>query len=93
MHCNRYTCHSLKVYLRRRGFSAISHHLFVARWRPPRFLEATLWARRKAARLGYPIRLPRALDAETYGGPIRRPWRHHPALAPLRRLRRLLRHP
>jgi 2-polyprenyl-3-methyl-5-hydroxy-6-metoxy-1,4-benzoquinol methylase len=91
MHCNRYTCRSLKTYLGRLGFSAISHHLFVAHWRPPRFLEATRWARRKAAAMGYPILLPRALDPEIYGGPTRTPWRHHPALAPLRRLRRYVR--
>jgi 2-polyprenyl-3-methyl-5-hydroxy-6-metoxy-1,4-benzoquinol methylase len=91
MHCNRYTCRSLKRYLRPRGFAAISHHLFVANWRPPLFLSATRWSRRRAARLGYPILIPRALEEESYGGPIRRPWRRHPLLAPARRLRRRLR--
>jgi 2-polyprenyl-3-methyl-5-hydroxy-6-metoxy-1,4-benzoquinol methylase len=88
MHCNRYTCRSLKTYLRGQGFGAISHHLFVAGWRPPVGLAATRWARRRAGKLGYPILLPRALDAEMYSGPTRLPWRHHPALAPARRLKR-----
>jgi len=91
MHCNRYTCRSLKTYLRRNGFGAVSHHLFTARFRPPRLLEASLWARRRAAALGYPVLLPRSLEPESYSGPFRQPWRHHPALAPARRLGRRLR--
>jgi len=91
MHCNRYTCRSLKVYLRRRGFAAISHHLFVAGWSPPIGLGATRWSRRRAASLGFPIVLPRALDLEMYSGPTRQPWRHQPLLAPARRLKRFLR--
>lgn len=88
MHCNRYTRRSLKRYLRGQGFAAVSHHLFVPHWRPPRWLEATHWALRKAAKLGYPILLPRALKAERYCGVT---WRSHPALAPARWLKRLLR--
>src|SRR5262249_50050413 len=88
MHCNRYTCRSLKTYLRRNGFGALSHHLFAAHWAPPFWMGSGARTRRRAAALGYPIRLPRALDPETYGGPTRQPWRRHPLLAPLRRLKR-----
>lgn len=91
MHCNRYTCASLKRYLRKRGFGAISHHLFTARWNPPPGTRASAWARRRAAAMGYPILLPRALAPETYSGPVRANWRHHRALAPLRRLKRFVR--
>jgi len=90
MHCNRYTCRSLKSYLRRLGFPALSHHLFAAHWPLPRWRQATPWAVRRAAEAGHPLVLPRALAPETYSGPIRVPWRHHPALAPLRRLKRRL---
>jgi len=91
MHCNRYTCHSFKLYLRRHGFGALSHHLFVPHAWPPRWLQATRWARRRAAKMGYPILLPRADQPEIYSGPTRRPWRQNPVLAPARRLKRLLR--
>ena len=90
MHCNRYTCRSLKVYLRRLGFASLSHHLFAPGWRLPRWLQSTRWARRRGAALGYPLILPRALDPELYSGPTRQPWRHHPALAPARRVKRLV---
>ena len=91
MHCNRYTCGSFKAFLRRHGFGALSHHLFVPAVWPPRWLQATRWARRRAARMGFPIVLPRADQPEIYNGPTRQPWRHHPALAPARRLKQLLR--
>jgi 2-polyprenyl-3-methyl-5-hydroxy-6-metoxy-1,4-benzoquinol methylase len=81
MHCNRYTCYSLKRYLRHYGFAAVSHHLFVPCWRLPVWLEGTRWARRRAAKMGYPLILPRALDRELYTGIT---WLSHPAALPLR---------
>lgn len=66
MHCNRYTKRSLRRYLRRHGFGAISHHLFVTHWTFPRILDATRLARRLAAHLKYPIHISRALAPELY---------------------------
>ena len=69
MHCNRYTKRSLKRYMRRQGFYAISHHLFLRKWptrRSAQWLHASTRSIRQAAALGYPIVLPRALEKEMY---------------------------
>jgi hypothetical protein len=81
MHCNRYTRRSLKRYLWRLGFVSISHHLFIPELPCWRCLMGTRWARKKAVRLGYPLRLPHALAREPYEGYS---WRTHPALRPVR---------
>ena len=78
MHCNRYTRSSLKRFMLQNGFAPISHHLFVPHWVPPGLLQASRWSRRRAAEMGYPIVLPRALAPEQYAG-----W--HVANRPFRR--------
>ncbi len=89
MHCNRYTRHSLKRYMRKLGFVPISHHLFVPELPGCSCLMATRRARKKAFRLGYPILLPQALAPEPYDGYS---WRTHPLMRPLRWLYLSLKH-
>jgi len=55
MHCNRYTKNSLKSYMKKLGFTAISGHFFVPNLHIPFFLVGTKWAWKKAYNMGYPI--------------------------------------
>lgn len=57
MHCNRYTKSSLKKYMKKLGFKAISGHFFVNFLPIYSFLEGTKKAWRKAYNLQYPILL------------------------------------
>jgi hypothetical protein len=84
MHCNRYTKYSLKSYMRKLGYSAISHHLFVVNFQPIPFLGLRR-AREKAYNMGYPILLPQAHKPELYEGYS---WRTHPLIRPVRWLYR-----
>jgi 2-polyprenyl-3-methyl-5-hydroxy-6-metoxy-1,4-benzoquinol methylase len=81
MHCNRYTKRSLKRYLARFGFAAVSHHVFAFNLRLGVRRAASPGARWLAFRAGYPISIPRALDPEWYEGAT---WKAHPLLAPVR---------
>lgn len=80
-HCNRFTRSSLKRYMSRQGFCAISHHLFAMDMSCPRPLWATNFAKKRAHAAGYPILLPQALRPEWYDGYV---WRTHPAMRPVR---------
>jgi 2-polyprenyl-3-methyl-5-hydroxy-6-metoxy-1,4-benzoquinol methylase len=84
MHCNRYTRYSFRSYMRKLGYSAISHHLFVVNFQSIPFC-ALRWAREKAYNTGYPILLPQAHRPEVYEGYS---WRTHPFMRPIRWLYR-----
>ena len=66
MHCNRYSKRSLKVYMSKLGFTPISEHLFACDLSVSRYLWGSHIARRKAAKLGYPLLLERALMPEMF---------------------------
>jgi 2-polyprenyl-3-methyl-5-hydroxy-6-metoxy-1,4-benzoquinol methylase len=66
MHCNRYSRRSLQAYLSELGFAPISDHLFACGLPLPRRRWGKPWARRNAAKLGYPILLERALLPELF---------------------------
>jgi 2-polyprenyl-3-methyl-5-hydroxy-6-metoxy-1,4-benzoquinol methylase len=85
MHCNRYTIHSLKVYLRRLGYRSLSHHLFAVNFPDDRMCFTKRGTINLASALGYPILLPQAHRSELYEGYS---WRTHPLTRPLRWLYR-----
>ncbi|MGA2463626.1 MAG: class I SAM-dependent methyltransferase [Thermodesulfobacteriota bacterium] len=66
MHCNRCSRGSLQVYMSELGFTPISGHLFACSLSVSRWLWGSRRARRKAARLGYPLLLERALMPELF---------------------------
>lgn len=66
MHCNRYSRRSLQVYMSELGFTPISGHFFACSLSVSRWWWGSRRARKKAAKMGYPLLLQRALKPELF---------------------------